>query len=353
MTYYNSWTADDLPRSIGGWERQKGASFESRDRDNPFGADSRTWQYRSKNGLLAVVSFDYPFPEWHDLRDRYQSIGWNMTNSAFFEAKDAAVKLDCVKFEIAKPIVLKGYGWFTEFDQNGKPILVHVPDLTRTYSDMRWSERFMHRRSRPMAVRIRPCQSPAELHGRAPGPDACGKSGPAAPGSPGHDPEILPPGRGTDPLAMRQGPARIGRQLFPGISLRQLTGAAMRFRFLEMLVPSPRVQRRLQHAGGAVVQVVGYPFRLIFGLAKATGQLIASWWDSRNLRFLLQGLPCAGLGYWPDGGRGDDILSGPRRPWPRSTSNRAPRRWLRPGKEPIWAWTPKHPLLGHKCATSV
>jgi tetratricopeptide (TPR) repeat protein len=65
----------------------------------------------------------------------------------------------------------------------------------------------------------------------------------------------------------------------------------MRFRFLEMLVPSPRAQRRLQRVGSVALMWVGYPFRLLFGLAKATGQLVASWWDSRNLRYLLQGLP--------------------------------------------------------------
>jgi hypothetical protein len=145
---YNAWTVDYLPPSIGGWERQKDSTFNSRDRDNPFGAHSRTWQYRSKSGMLAVVSFDYPFPEWHDLRLCYQSIGWAMQASETFVAADGAVKLECVKFDLEKPFQLHGYGWFTEFDQNGKPISVRVPDLTQSYIDLRWKERFSLMRDR-------------------------------------------------------------------------------------------------------------------------------------------------------------------------------------------------------------
>jgi exosortase len=148
---YNKWTADDLPAQISGWVRDKDSAFESRDRDNPFGAHSRTWQYRSKSGLKAVVSFDYPFPEWHDLRYCYKSIGWSLPNSEQFVAKDAPVPLDCVKFDLEKQFE-RGYGWFTEFDQTGKPIPVHVPDLTRSYVNMRWADRFYAMRDRWASV---------------------------------------------------------------------------------------------------------------------------------------------------------------------------------------------------------
>jgi tetratricopeptide (TPR) repeat protein len=65
----------------------------------------------------------------------------------------------------------------------------------------------------------------------------------------------------------------------------------MRFRFLERFAPSARTQRRFEKIGGGVFTWVGYPFRLLFGLAKMLGQMVASWWESRNLRYLLQGLP--------------------------------------------------------------
>jgi tetratricopeptide (TPR) repeat protein len=61
--------------------------------------------------------------------------------------------------------------------------------------------------------------------------------------------------------------------------------------FLDRFRLSPRGQRRLQKIGASAIAVVSYPFRLLFGLARMIAQVIASWWESRNLRYLLQGLP--------------------------------------------------------------
>jgi exosortase len=150
---YNAWTEGDLPEQIGSWARQKdGSTFDSRDRDNPFGAHSRTWQYRNKAGQVAIISFDYPFPEWHDLRMCYDSIGWGRVNSERLEVPVGGVKLDCVKLDMAKEHEHRGYLWFTEFDQTGNPIPVHVPDLTRSYVDKRWGERFANMRDRWLSL---------------------------------------------------------------------------------------------------------------------------------------------------------------------------------------------------------
>jgi tetratricopeptide (TPR) repeat protein len=43
--------------------------------------------------------------------------------------------------------------------------------------------------------------------------------------------------------------------------------------------------------GGAPLWVRLNPFRLLFGLGRATGQQVGSWWETRSLRYLLQGLP--------------------------------------------------------------
>jgi exosortase len=119
---YNSWTVDSMPAEIDSWQRQSEFTFESRDSDNFFGAHSRTWRYQAKNGLTAVVSFDYPFPEWHDLRMCYKGIGWREEQSEVFPHKVKGGELDCVRFELVKPFELRGYGWFTEFDPSGKPV---------------------------------------------------------------------------------------------------------------------------------------------------------------------------------------------------------------------------------------
>jgi tetratricopeptide (TPR) repeat protein len=65
----------------------------------------------------------------------------------------------------------------------------------------------------------------------------------------------------------------------------------MRFRLLDKLRLSPRTKRRLEHIGANVRDVVTYPVRLVFTFFKVIARTIAQWWDTRNLRFLLQGLP--------------------------------------------------------------
>jgi exosortase len=120
---FNTWTVDVMPERIpGGWKRQDETTFESRDRDNPFGAHSRTWRYQAENGLMAIVSFDYPFPEWHDLRLCYKGIGWREEKSEPFTHKVKDGTLDCMKFELVKSFERRGYGWFTEFDPAGRPV---------------------------------------------------------------------------------------------------------------------------------------------------------------------------------------------------------------------------------------
>jgi tetratricopeptide (TPR) repeat protein len=53
----------------------------------------------------------------------------------------------------------------------------------------------------------------------------------------------------------------------------------------------PRTQRRFERIGAGTLTVVGYPFRLLIGLGRATVGMVANWWESRNLRYLLRGLP--------------------------------------------------------------
>jgi tetratricopeptide (TPR) repeat protein len=64
----------------------------------------------------------------------------------------------------------------------------------------------------------------------------------------------------------------------------------MRFRFFDKL-SSSRTQRQVQNLGGGVLSVITYPVVVLARFGKASGHVIAGWWESRNLRFLLQGLP--------------------------------------------------------------
>lgn len=156
--YYNSWTVDDMPAVIqtekNEWQRQPESTFEKRDVDSPFGAHSRTWRYKSKNGIVAVVSFDYPFPEWHDLRKCYRAIGWNVRVTNPYDAQPNAngPKLPCVAFEMAKPYEERGYGWFVEFDQSGTPIPTNIYEHIPDYSLTRWGDRWNGIKERWMSL---------------------------------------------------------------------------------------------------------------------------------------------------------------------------------------------------------
>jgi exosortase len=152
---YNAWTADDLPKQIDQWQREGDSTFESRDRNDPFGAHSRTWRYQTKNGLAAVVSFDYPFPEWHDLRICYRGTGWGVSKVDTFThaAAPGGDGLEYMRCELTEPFEHRGYIWFGEFDQAGKPVPIKEVDwLNKGYTDVRWGNRFAAIRDRWMSL---------------------------------------------------------------------------------------------------------------------------------------------------------------------------------------------------------
>lgn len=132
--YYNTFTADTLPDDIEGWKQiQKDKFFdEGRHRNDPNpllpqGAYSRTWLYQGR-GRRILLSFDYPFPTWHDLRVCYSMTGWQMQpmegkDDFQIPLKGASSDLDCVRVSMTKPAELRhGYLWFGEFDPNGNPV---------------------------------------------------------------------------------------------------------------------------------------------------------------------------------------------------------------------------------------
>jgi predicted Zn-dependent protease len=62
----------------------------------------------------------------------------------------------------------------------------------------------------------------------------------------------------------------------------------MRFRLPQL---SPQARRRLQRWRARVWFWVSYPFQLVGTFFLQVGRLLAEWWERRNLRYLLQGLP--------------------------------------------------------------
>jgi exosortase len=135
---YNEFTVDTLPATIAGWKQAENKKpFETRDSGHTLGEFSRTWNYE-KNGRMLVVSFDYPFPIWHDLRGCYHANGWTTDEDHAFQTHLSGheAPFDCWWVTYSQPFERHAYLWFTEFDQAGEPV---APALTR--EEFRWKPR--------------------------------------------------------------------------------------------------------------------------------------------------------------------------------------------------------------------
>lgn len=69
---------ESLPSQLAGWtliefkEVKRSASSE-------FGERSKQWTF-TREGTTAIVSIDFPFPEWHDLDSCYRGVGWRTSS---------------------------------------------------------------------------------------------------------------------------------------------------------------------------------------------------------------------------------------------------------------------------------
>jgi hypothetical protein len=105
-----------------------------------FGDHSRTWRYQNQRGnLVAVLSFDYPFPSWHDLRSCYTMTGWTLAETEHFThpLDGNSNNLACVWAHLTRPVEQDAYLWFGEFDLNGNPIEAELA----LSAQHRWQER--------------------------------------------------------------------------------------------------------------------------------------------------------------------------------------------------------------------
>lgn len=61
-----------------GWQNVS-YSEEKRDFGSIWGALSNTWRLKY-NGLMVIMSLDYPFDNWHDVKRCYKNIGWKISS---------------------------------------------------------------------------------------------------------------------------------------------------------------------------------------------------------------------------------------------------------------------------------
>jgi exosortase/archaeosortase family protein len=133
----NGFAADTLPAAIGTWQRDPKSGFTTRDEPEMYYADhSRSWTY-ARAGTTVLLSFDYPYPEPHDLRICYTGTGWTVGAATDIRhpTPDQPGELVGVKFPISRPPSRSGEVWYCSFDQRGAP----VEQLGVT--EFRWGER--------------------------------------------------------------------------------------------------------------------------------------------------------------------------------------------------------------------
>lgn len=118
-----------LPETSGRWTRPEKVIENNRPPGHAYGEFSRVWRYTygkspTQFGMTppyCEISFDFPFPEYHDLRVCYENSGWTLETPEPFSPRiaDDALPLRCVRIKMHRPVELYGALWFCEFDQDG------------------------------------------------------------------------------------------------------------------------------------------------------------------------------------------------------------------------------------------
>ena len=79
----------DIPNEIANWQKVD-YSKEIRDRSADFGLRSDGWQFRAPR-CSPRISFDQPFPAWHELTRCYRGAGWELVKRTRIESSSKTV----------------------------------------------------------------------------------------------------------------------------------------------------------------------------------------------------------------------------------------------------------------------
>jgi exosortase len=124
---YEDIKLDLLPERVGDWKRPAELREEKRPPGNPLGEFSRIWTYKTDRNIQCLLSLDYPYPEFHDLRVCYVNNGWQIDKDDKGEDKtvswvhkpESGPELYCVRVPMKRPVERHATLWFCEFDQDG------------------------------------------------------------------------------------------------------------------------------------------------------------------------------------------------------------------------------------------
>ncbi|OAI50986.1 hypothetical protein AYO44_05355 [Planctomycetaceae bacterium SCGC AG-212-F19] len=111
--------ADTLPARIGPWQRTRFEVTQLKVLETLDGVQSRTWYYQS-GSLMAVISLDHPFIEWHDLTICYRGQGWTIGPQVVRPRQpDDPEGGPFVEATMQKPLERHGYLLFGLMDRQG------------------------------------------------------------------------------------------------------------------------------------------------------------------------------------------------------------------------------------------
>ena len=107
-----------LPREIGVWKLVSEAKPIPRKLGFEDGVYSHLWQYKYQ-GLTAMVSLDYPFFNYHDVRTCYAAAGWQIEQSRLQSSYMSADYIPQMEVTLSKENVLKGTLLYSTVNEKG------------------------------------------------------------------------------------------------------------------------------------------------------------------------------------------------------------------------------------------
>lgn len=116
----------DIPNEIANWQKVDYRK-EMRNRSADFGLRSDGWQFRAPR-CAPYVSFDQPFPGWHELTTCYKNAGWNLIKRTRVEpnsktsTQNGAQSWSYVEGTFKKETGEHAYMLFSIFDGVGDPV---------------------------------------------------------------------------------------------------------------------------------------------------------------------------------------------------------------------------------------
>ncbi len=119
-------TADSLPLELGsGWKRN-GYNESTRELRSLIGQYSHTWRF-VKGEKAVIISLDFAFRGWHGLEQCYRNSGWTVSNISM--AENQSNPWSWVECDMINDLGIKGYLWYSLFDEYGKEYEMNVEGL--------------------------------------------------------------------------------------------------------------------------------------------------------------------------------------------------------------------------------